>query len=180
MASPDAEQSKTAADNEQTATAAETEPKKESKSRIEDILRDISAKECPPVSQADIDNFNVKNRVDQFPEPIQQLLLAWLRYSKGWRYSYYVISVGIIFFGALATVLADGDLWYLKWKSGAALLATIFGGINTTLRPYAEHKKFDEAFAALNTAKQAYVTNPYVSLCEVGKAVAYGESIIHG
>ncbi len=83
-------------------------------------------------------------------------------------------------FSALATVLTDGDVWYNKWKTGAALLATILGGINTTLRPFSEHKKFDEAFAALNTVKHAYVTNPYVSLCEVGKAVAYGETIIHG
>jgi hypothetical protein len=64
-------------------------------------------------------------------------------------------------------------------KTGAALLATLFGGLNTTLRPYAEHKRFDEAFVVLNTAKHAYITNPYVSLCEIGKAVAYGESIIH-
>jgi hypothetical protein len=143
-------------------------------------LRVISDKECPPVTQADIENFNAQNREGQIPTPIIQLHDAWLRYSKCWRYSYYTISVGIILFGALATVLTDGDLWYHKWKTGAALLATIFGGLNTTLRPYSEHKKFDEAWVALNTAKHAYLTNPYVSLCEVGKAVGYGETLIHG
>jgi hypothetical protein len=176
MSAPD----ETAAKKEQSPATAENEQKKEIKSRIVDILRDISAKECPPVSRADIESFNAQNRRDNFPPPIEELLVAWLRYSKVWRYSYYTISVGIIVFAALATVLTDGDLWYYKWKTGAALLATIFGGLSTTLRPYSEHKKFDEAFAVLNTAKQAYVTNPNVSLCEVGKAVAYGETIIHG
>jgi len=176
----DSEDNKAPVDKEQSATTAENGQKKETNSRIEDILRDISARECPPVSQADIENFSPDKRLAEIPPPIQELLVAWLRFSKCWRYSYYTTNLGIILFGALATVLTDGDLWYFKWKTGAALLATVFGGINTTLRPYNEHKKFDEAFAALNTAKHAYLTNPYVSLCEVGKAVAYGEGIIHG
>ena len=160
-------------------TAAPNEQRMRTKSQIEDILRDIAAKECPPVSQAEIANFNSQRREAEFPAAIQQLLEAWLRLSKAWRWTNYALTFGIILFGALATILTDGGVWYQMWKTGAALLATLFGGLNTTMKPYSEHKKFDEAFVILNTAKHAYITNPLVSLCEVGKAVAYGETTIH-
>ncbi|XSC43356.1 hypothetical protein ACF1BQ_035980 [Bradyrhizobium sp. RDT10] len=169
----------TTTDNQRGTTAALNEQRMQTKTQIEDILRDIVSKECPLVSQEDIASFDSRKRENEFPIPIQQLLEAWLRFSKSWRYSYYTLTFGIILFGALATVLTDGDLWYHKWKTGAALLATLFGGLNTTLGPSLQHRKFDEAFVVLNAAKHAYITNPYVSLCEVGKAVAYGETIIH-
>jgi hypothetical protein len=60
----------------------------------------------------------------------------------------------------------------------AAVLAAIFAGANTTLAPYAEFKKFDVAFVVLNTVQAQYLTNPQVS-CDLGNAVAYGETIIH-
>jgi hypothetical protein len=169
----------TITDNEQGRTAARNEQRMQIKTQIEDILRDIVSRECPPVSQEDVAAFNPREREENFPASIEKLLVAWLRYSKVWAYRYYALTVGIILFGAFAMVLIDGDLWYHKWKTGAAFLATLFGALNSTLKPSRRHKNYEEAFVVLNTAKQAYITNPNVSLCEVGKAVAYGETIIH-
>jgi len=149
------------------------------KSQLESYLdRNILAQECPPpVSESELKNIDPLAR--PFPPDAQGLLLAWLNFSNWRRYTYYVFSVGVIIFGALAAALQDGDVWWRKWKTAAALLATLSGGLNSTLAPYTEHKKFDEAFVVLNSAKLAYFTNPKVSLCDVGKAVAYAESIIH-
>jgi hypothetical protein len=136
-------------------------------------VKDILARKCEqtaaPASQAK----------EPFPDPIEQLLDAWLAYSKFWRYVYYAVSIGTIFFGALATALIDGDVWYRKWKTGAALLVTVVAGISTTFSPYSEHKRFDEAFVVLNATKLSYLTNPNVTICDVGKAVLIGESVIH-
>jgi hypothetical protein len=145
--------------------------------QIEDILKNIAAKECPPVSvsQGDIANFSWVNRDKAFPAPIQQLLLAWLKYSKVWRRTYWWLASFMIVSGVIASVVPDD----YHVKTIAAAIATICGGLNTALRPDVQHRKYDEAFVVLNTAKHAYLTNPYVSLCEIGKAVAHGESIIH-
>jgi len=116
---------------------------------------------------------------EPLPPDIEALLDAWLGYSKFWRYVYYAVSVGTILFGALAAALVDGAPWYVKWKTASALLATVLAGVNSTLSPYSEHTKFDDAFVVLNTTKLSYLTNPMVTQCDVGKAVSYGESIIH-
>jgi len=148
------------------------------KSQLESYLdRNILTQECPPVSESELKNIDPLAR--PFPPQAQELLLAWLNFSDWRRYTYYIFSVGVIAFGALAAALQDGEGWWRKWKTAAALLATLSGGLNSTLAPYAEHKKFDEAFVVLNSAKLAYLTNSRVSLCDVGKAVAYAESIIH-
>ena len=105
--------------------------------------------------------------------------MVWIDYSIFFRRIYYALTIGIVRFGGLATALYDGDVWYKKWKTAAAILVTLSGGLNSALMPYSEHKKFDEAWVVLNTVKAAYLTNPSVTLCDLGKAYAYGESIIH-
>lgn len=120
----------------------------------------------------------VKSFKRNIPDPIQQLLEAWLEYSKQYKHMHYAVSIAIILFGALAAAFNDSEGWR-KWKTAAAVFATVAAGVNTTLAPNVDYKKFDEAFVVLNTAKAAYMTNPYVTLCDVGKAVAYGESLIH-
>lgn len=156
-----------------------TEP--QSKPGLGPLLGQITSRDCPVVSQADLEKATeeVKALKRDIPEPIQQLLVAWLEYSKYYKHMHYVVSIAIIVFGALATALQDQDQWWKKWKTMAAVLATICAAVNTTLTPSIDFKKFDEAFVVLNTAKAAYETNPYVTLCDVGKAVAYGESLIH-
>jgi hypothetical protein len=153
----------------------------QTKSELAPQLQQITSKNCPEVSQADIEKASVSiaDSKRDIPEPIQELLLAWLDYSKYYKHMYYTISIAIIVFGALATALKDEDAWWRRWKTMAAILATISGAVNTTLTPSTDYKKFDDAFVILNTAKAAYMTNPYVTLCDVGKAVAYGESLIH-
>ena len=96
-----------------------------------------------------------------------------------WRHIYYTLTIATLLFGGLATALQDGVVWYEKWKTIAALLATISGGLNSTLLPVTQYQKFDNAFAVLNTAKLNYLTNVDFTFCEVGKAVGYGEAIIH-
>ena len=59
------------------------------------------------------------------------------------------------------------------------ILGAITAGANTVLVPYADFKKFDVGFVVLNTMRAQYLTNPQVSLCDLGNAVAYGEAIIH-
>ena len=148
------------------------------KSQLQSYLDSkILGQDCPAVSDEEIKNVKLADRT--FPDEAQQLLIAWLDFSGWRRNTYYVFSVGIILFGALASALKDGDLWWRKWKTAAALSVTLFGGLNSTLAPYAEHKTFDQAFVVLNATKMAYFTNPKVSLCDIGKAVAYAESIIH-
>jgi hypothetical protein len=148
---------------------------------LEPLLGQISSRNCPEVGQSDIEKATEEIKVSkrEIPDPIQQLLVAWLEYSKYYKHLHYTISIAIIVFGALATALQDEDKWWKKWKTGAAVLATISAAVNTTLTPSIDYKKFDEAFVVLNTAKAAYMTNPNVTLCDVGKAVAYGESLIH-
>jgi hypothetical protein len=136
----------------------------------------VLTKPCPSEENTPADTEERKKRI---PPEAQQLLEAWLQFSKERRYTYYIFSVGIILFGALASALRDGAQWWNKFKTAAALLATLFGGLNSTLAPYSEHKKFDQAFVVLNSVKLAYLTNPSISVCEVGKAIAYGESLIH-
>jgi len=105
--------------------------------------------------------------------------LAWLEYSIQFRYASYLVSISIILFGAIAAAVHDGEAWYARWKTMAAVLVTVAAGINTAIAPQAEFKKFDQAFVVLNTARAQYETNPTVSLCDLGNAVAYGEAIIH-
>jgi hypothetical protein len=148
------------------------------KSQLQSYLdTNVIGQACPPVSESELKNIDLSTR--KIPDEAQQLLIAWLNFSGWRRKTYYVFSVGIILFAALASALKDGEQSWGKWKTAAALLATLFGGLNSTLAPYAEHKKFDDAFVVLNAAKLAYLTNPRVSLCDIGKAVAYAESIIH-
>jgi hypothetical protein len=104
-------------DGQEPRAADVSEQRRETRSQMEDILREIAAKECPPVREADIQNFNWEERQENFPGPIQQLLEAWLRYSKRWRYSYYTLTLGIILFGALSAALTDGDLWWQNRSS---------------------------------------------------------------
>jgi hypothetical protein len=153
----------------------------QSKPGLEPLLGQITARNCPVVGQADVEKAaeEIKAFKREIPEPIQELLVAWLEYSKYYKHMHYVISIAIIVFGALATALQDGAEWWGRWKTMAAVLATVSAAVNTTLTPSIDFKKFDEAFVVLNTAKAAYATNPYVTLCDVGKAVAYGESLIH-
>jgi hypothetical protein len=146
------------------------------------LLGQITSRNCPDLMQGDIEkaSASIYDFKRDIPTPIQQLLEAWLDYSKYYKHMHYIISISIIVFGALATALADEqNSWWRRWKTMAAVLATIAAGVNTTLAPNIDYKKFDEAFVVLNTAKAAYMTNPYVTLCDVGKAVAYGESLIH-
>jgi hypothetical protein len=158
-----------------------TIPEQQSKPGLEPRLEQITSRNCPNLAQADVEkaSTNIADSKRNIPTEIQQLLLAWLDYSKYYKHMHYTISIAIIVFGALATALKDEDTWWRKWKTMAAVLATISAAVNTTLAPYTDYKKFDEAFVVLNTAKAAYMTNPYVTLCDVGKAVAYGEALIH-
>jgi hypothetical protein len=153
----------------------------QSKPGLEPLLGQITSRNCPEISKADVEKAveEVKALKREIPDPIQELLVAWLEYSKYYKHMHYVISIAIIVFGALATALRDEDEWWKKWKTMAAVLATISAAVNTTLTPSIDYKKFDQAFVVLNTAKAAYATNPYVTLCDVGKSVAYGESLIH-
>jgi len=153
----------------------------QSKPGLEPLLGQITSRNCPEVGQADVEKATeeVKALKRDIPQPIQQLLEAWLEYSKYYKHMHYVISIAIIVFGALATALQDEGKWWNRWKTMAAVLATVSAAVNTTLTPSIDYKKFDEAFVVLNTAKAAYMTNPHITLCDVGKAVAYGESLIH-
>jgi hypothetical protein len=153
----------------------------QSKPGLEPLLGQITSRDCPQTSQADVAKAteDIKGMKRDIPDAIQQLLVAWLEYSKYYKHMHYVISIAIIVFGALATALQDEAEWWKKWKTMAAVFATISAAVNTTLTPSIDYKKFDEAFVVLNTAKAAYATNPYVTLCDVGKAVGYGESLIH-
>ncbi len=152
----------------------------QSKTTLEPLLGQIASKTCPELAQNDIgkasEDINASKR--KIPEEIQLLLEAWLDYSKYYKQMHYVISIAIIVFGALAAGLSV-DGWWGILKTLAAIMATISAGVNTTLTPNVDYKKFDEAFVVLNTAKAAYMTNPFVTLCDVGKAVASGELIIH-
>ena len=145
------------------------------------ILTQITAKSCPQVTEGASNDAasDIKNLKRDIPGSIQELLEAWLDYSKWYKHLHWGISVAIILFGALATALQDGVAWWARWKTMAAVFATVFAGINTTLAPGVDYRKFDEAFVVLNTAKAAYMTNPAITLCDLGKAVATGESIIH-
>jgi predicted PurR-regulated permease PerM len=158
-------------------SVAEHQPKQE----VQPILAQLTSKSCPELTAADIQKATaeIENSTRKIPESIEQLLDAWLDYSKHYRYLYYTVSIAVIVFGSLATALKDGEAWWGRWKTMAAVLATISAAVNTTLSPQTDFKKFDDAFVVLNTAKNTYVTNPYVTPCDVGKAVAYGESIIH-
>jgi hypothetical protein len=153
----------------------------QSKPGLEPLLGQIASRNCPDVGKADVERAaeEIKTFKREIPGSIQELLEAWLEYSKYYKHMHYVISIAIIVFGALATALRDEDQWWKKWKTTAAVLATVSAAVNTTLTPSIDFKKFDQAFVVLNTAKAAYATNPYVTLCDVGKAVAYGESLIH-
>jgi hypothetical protein len=153
----------------------------QSKPGLEPLLSQITARDCPVVSEADVKKAvgEIEALQRKIPDSIQELLVAWLEYSKYYKHMHYVVSIAIIVFGALATALQDEATWWKRWKTTAAVLATISAAVNTTLTPSIDYKKFDEAFVVLNTAKNAYATNPYVTLCDVGKAVAYGESLIH-
>ena len=165
-----------------TAALAQSDKKtvEQSKPGLEPLLGQITSRNCPEFAPGDFEKAaeEVKALKRNIPEPIQQLLEAWLGYSKYYKHMHYVISISIIVFGALAAAFHDSGGWG-KWKTAAAVLATISAGVNTTLTPSIDYKKFDEAFVVLNTAKAAYMTNPYVTLCDIGKAVAYGESLIH-
>lgn len=164
------------ADNPKT-TAAE----QQSKEVLAPILVQITSRSCPEITTAEASDVatDVKNFKREIPMPIQELLEAWLSYSKWYKGLYFGVSIAVILFGALATALQDGEAWWARWKTMAAILATVAGGVNTTLSPGADYRKFDDAFVVLNTAKAAYMTNPSVTLCDVGKAVASGESLIH-
>jgi hypothetical protein len=140
---------------------------------VTEWVKDILARQCSQAAQP------ANATKPPFPDSIEQLLDAWLAFSKFWRRIYYAVSIGTIFFGALAAALADGAAWYRNWKTGAAILVTVLAGVNTALMPYSQYRKFDDAFAVLNSTKISYQTNPAISLCDVGKAVLYGESIIH-
>lgn len=140
---------------------------------VTDWVKNILARGCPAGAP------QVTQAKEPFPDSLEQLLDAWLWYSKFWRYVYYAVSVGTILFGALAAALGEGDRWFTKWKTTAALLATLIAGINTTFAPHVQFTRFDDAFAVFNSTKLSYLTNPSVTLCDVGKAVLYGESIIH-
>ncbi len=156
-------------------------PEQQTKPELKPQLEQITSRNCPEVTPADVEKAiaSISNLKRDIPEPIQELLVAWLDYSKYYKHMYYTISIAIIVFGALATALKDEDAWWARWKTMAAVLATISAATNTTLTPSTDYKKFDDAFVVLNTAKAAYMTNPYVTLCDIGKAVAYGELIIH-
>jgi hypothetical protein len=145
------------------------------------ILTQITSRNCPEVATAEASDAtkDIKDFKREIPPAIQQLLEAWLSYSKWYRRLYLGISISVILFGALAAALQDGVAWWARWKTAAAVLATVAAGANTTLAPGIEYRKFDDAFVVLNTAKAAYMTNPNVTLCDVGKAVASGESVIH-
>jgi hypothetical protein len=153
----------------------------QSKPGLEPLLGQITSRNCPKLPQAEVESANTSIRKfeRQIPGPIQELLEAWLGYSKYYKHMHYTVSIAVIVFGALATALSDQQQWWGRWKTMAAVLATISAALNTTLSPNSDYRKFDEAFVVLNTAKAAYMTNPYVTLCDVGKAVAYGESLIH-
>lgn len=156
-------------------------PNSDDRRELAPILQQLSTKNCPEQTSADVQTATdaiVAFKRD-IPDPIQQLLVAWLDYSKYYRRMYYVLSVAIIVFGALATALQDEQTWWRRWKTMAAILTTISAALNTTLSPLSDYKKFDDAFVVLNSAKAAYMTNSSVSLCDIGKAVAYGESLIH-
>jgi hypothetical protein len=136
-------------------------------------------KVCPTLTQDAINaaTQEIAQGTRQIPDPIKEHRKAWLEYSLYFRYLFYVISVSTI--SALAAALNDDAEWYKRWKTIAAVLAAITAGANTTVAPYAEFKKFDVAFVVLNTVQAQYITNPQVSLCDLGNAVAYGEAIIH-
>jgi hypothetical protein len=139
------------------------------------------SKACPNLSQDEIRAAaqGIAEGKRTLPNDLERHRAAWLEYSLYFRRMYWFISISVIIFGALATALHDEEAWYRRWKTMAALLATIAAGANTALAPYADFKRFDQAFVVLNTARAQYETNPLVSLCDVGSAVAYGEAIIH-
>ena len=138
-------------------------------------------KVCPDLSQDEIKAAaqEIADGKRKIPQNLETHRFAWLEYSLHFRSMHSYISIAIIVFGALAAALQDGTAWYTRGKTLAALLATVAAGMNTTLAPYAEFKRFDQAFVVLNTARAQYETNPQVSLCDLGNAVAYGEAIIH-
>jgi hypothetical protein len=138
-------------------------------------------KVCPTLTQDAISAAaeEITQGKRQIPDPIKEHRKAWLEYSIYFRYLFYIISVSTIAFSALAAALNDDAEWYKRWKTMAAVLAAITAGANTTVAPYAEFKKFDVAFVVLNTVQAQYITNPQVSLCDLGNAVSYGEAIIH-
>ena len=87
--------------------------------------------------------------------------------------------MAVVFFGALAAALKDGEQWYKRWKTMAAILATVAAGANTTFQPYTDFKKFDNAWVVLHTMETEYLANPEISACDFTNAIAYGETIIH-
>jgi len=113
------------------------------------------------------------------PEAVNLHADAWLWYSHLFRYLNYGISMAVVFFGALAAALHDEDKWYKRWKTMAAILATVAAGANTTFQPYTDFKKFDDAWVVLNTMRTQYMTNARISVCDFSNAIAYGETIIH-
>jgi hypothetical protein len=138
-------------------------------------------KACPTLTQEAISTATqeIAQGKREIPEAIKKHRSAWLEYSLYFRSMYYVLSISIIIFSSLAAALHDDAEWYKRWKTMAAVLAAITAGANTVLVPFADFKKFDVAFVVLNTVQAQYVTNPQVSLCDLGNAVAYGEAIIH-
>lgn len=148
---------------------------------LQGILNQIRSSTCLAPSESETAEAKqlIKNSSRNIPDETEQLLNAWEKKAKYYKRMYYIFSFSVIIFGALAAAVKDESVWWKKWKTMAALLATIAATVNTTLSLQTEYKKFDDAWVILNTAKLTYKTNPSFTLCDVGKAVAFGESNIH-
>ena len=127
-----------------TAAQIDKNAQQQSKPGLEPLLGQLTSKNCPALSQAEIQQAiaNIKDSKREIPKALQDLLEAWLAYSKYYKHMHYTVSIAIIVFGALATALKDQEIWWGRWKTMAALLATVAAGVSRTTRSSTKHSLF--------------------------------------